>query len=285
MISNYEGAKYSLVDNYVQTEIIFDLKSSSSSANQILQTSDYYMWFETYNGLTYYKTRLSMEDSKGNIWVTSSKGISIIGNEVIDAVETMSTFGIPSVFQLIIDENDLVWLGTSNGIYQMSKKQLLDAIYNDNKENKLIPPMVITNVRVDGIDNYNPTSIVMKTNSKHINIYFTALSYINPEEIKFMYRLKGYEDEWSGPTTIRNISYTNLQGGKYIFELKVGNNDGVMFYLFYHIRIKQMKGRQAILKKIVIESISCLTSTIEAKDHKTEGHSIRVADKILLNYC
>ena len=303
-----------------------------------------------------------IEDDEGVIWVTSSKGISIIENEKIDAVETMSILGIPSVFQLIIDANDLVWLGTSNGIYQVSKKQLLDVIYNENAEisleflseeeglmggitalsfsqidnygniefcttqgvfsidsnditdNQLIPPMIITNVSIDGHNILEPTSIIMNTNSKRINIYFTALSYINPEEIKFVYRLKGYEDEWSGPTTIRNISYTNLHGGKYVFELKVGNNDGiwsqntqelviekelhyterisfwiiiciisiVILYFIYHIRIKQMKDRQAILKKVVIESTICLTNAIDAKDHRTEGHSERVAEYALI---
>lgn len=67
----------------------------------------------------------------------------------------------------------------------------------------------------------------LSRNQKNIRITFTAISTNNPENISFRYRLKGYQNNWSLPTTIRNASYTNLQPGNYKFEVEAANADGV----------------------------------------------------------
>jgi len=48
-----------------------------------------------------------------------------------------------------------------------------------------------------------------------------------PENIKYMYKLEGYDQTWSSPSNIRYISYTELPGGDYTLKIKSTNSTGV----------------------------------------------------------
>ena len=39
--------------------------------------------------------------------------------------------------------------------------------------------------------------------------------------------MEGYDNDWSEPTNVRYVSYTELPGGDYKFLVKATNNDGV----------------------------------------------------------
>ncbi|WP_420318629.1 ligand-binding sensor domain-containing protein [Ekhidna sp.] len=57
---------------------------------------------------------------------------------------------------------------------------------------------------------------------------FTALDFISPEDIKYAYRLEGFEEEWIYTNSeVRNATYTNLKPGDYVFQVKASNNDGI----------------------------------------------------------
>ncbi|HEX6981253.1 MAG TPA: two-component regulator propeller domain-containing protein [Balneolaceae bacterium] len=50
--------------------------------------------------------------------------------------------------------------------------------------------------------------------------HFTALEYENPESVQYRYRLIGFDDEWSAPTSATSATFTNLDAGKYTFEIQ-----------------------------------------------------------------
>jgi serine phosphatase RsbU (regulator of sigma subunit) len=64
-----------------------------------------------------------------------------------------------------------------------------------------------------------------------------ALDYTDPPHNQYMYKLEGYDHEWSAPTTVRFVSYTELPGGNYIFRVKAANNDGTWNEKPYELRI------------------------------------------------
>ena len=63
---------------------------------------------------------------------------------------------------------------------------------------------------------------------KDNNVKFTFSSpiYDNPENIKFSYKLEGFDDKWSNWTTVPVKEYTNLHEGSYRMQLKVINSYG-----------------------------------------------------------
>jgi len=137
MISDYEGVEFSLIDHYVQTEIIFDSKSSSSSANQILQTSDLYMWFATYNGLirydgNSYKTytsftdddfkgnsaRVLYEDSSKKLWIgTSEFGIALFENKKFSMLKKDDELSTVLIRDIAEDKQGRIIVATPKGLF------------------------------------------------------------------------------------------------------------------------------------------------------------------------
>jgi serine phosphatase RsbU (regulator of sigma subunit) len=53
------------------------------------------------------------------------------------------------------------------------------------------------------------------------------LNFINPEKNQYMYQMSGFDKDWIYAGTRRFVSYTNLDAGNYIFNIKGSNNDGL----------------------------------------------------------
>jgi hypothetical protein len=72
---------------------------------------------------------------------------------------------------------------------------------------------------------YGLDEVKLHHTERNIAISFSALAYTLNREIRFRYRLVGVHD-WSVNTEKRSVNYTNLKGGKYLFEVQAANNEG-----------------------------------------------------------
>jgi signal transduction histidine kinase len=59
------------------------------------------------------------------------------------------------------------------------------------------------------------------------DFYYTGLSFIAPEKVRFKYKLDGFDKDWVDGGARRVASYTNLPAGSYSFKVIACNNDGV----------------------------------------------------------
>ena len=53
------------------------------------------------------------------------------------------------------------------------------------------------------------------------------MSFVAPEQVKFRYKLEGYDNEWQDAGNRRQAIYTNLPPRAYRFRLMASNNSGV----------------------------------------------------------
>ena len=58
-------------------------------------------------------------------------------------------------------------------------------------------------------------------------IAYTGLSFINPEHVRFRYRLDGLDDDWIDAGTRRTAYYSHVPPGRYTFTVIAANSDGV----------------------------------------------------------
>ncbi len=56
---------------------------------------------------------------------------------------------------------------------------------------------------------------------------FSALAFDHPGDVRFRYKLAGVDKEWKDPGDRRFISYSQLKGGEYTFQLQAANAAGV----------------------------------------------------------
>src|SRR5262249_17448892 len=59
-----------------------------------------------------------------------------------------------------------------------------------------------------------------------LEIGYTALSFIKPEQTRFKYRLDGKDDRWTDADTRRGAYYPYLPPGRYTFQVIAANQDG-----------------------------------------------------------
>ena len=71
----------------------------------------------------------------------------------------------------------------------------------------------------------NINSIVFPFSMRQFNIQYTVSNYLSGKRNAFAYMLEGFDRNWHY-TTDRNISYSNLLPGKYVFKVKACNNNG-----------------------------------------------------------
>jgi signal transduction histidine kinase len=62
---------------------------------------------------------------------------------------------------------------------------------------------------------------------RRVTFGYSGVSLAAPDEIRFRYRLDGYDHAWSAPVSVREAVYTNLPPGAYQFRVMASNSEGL----------------------------------------------------------
>ncbi len=92
------------------------------------------------------------------------------------------------------------------------------------------PPAVLESMAVDERTfDVSPKGAPIKLppDFRKLEFQFAALSFITPENVRFQYRLNGWEDDWQESGTVRQATYSRLPHGSYRFEVRARNTDGI----------------------------------------------------------
>jgi signal transduction histidine kinase/ligand-binding sensor domain-containing protein len=175
-----------------------------------------------------------IEDEKKNLWVTTGNTILKI-NEKRDGVKVYNeTHGVhpgnEAIFQNYKTEDGRLFLGSMKGYY---------SFYPDELNDSRTPPLLqFTNFRVfnkeiiagenEALTNpvWQTENIKLSYSQNTFSFEFNALDYKNPGEIKYLYKLDNYDNEWRDIGTERKASFFSLPPGKYILHVKAVNAEG-----------------------------------------------------------
>ena len=95
------------------------------------------------------------------------------------------------------------------------------------------PPIVITDVRIDGTRaaaGAGARRITLAPGMRGFSIEFAALDYAAPRLNRYRYRLNGVDADWVEPTDdSRTASYGNLWPGSYRFEVQAARQGGAWY--------------------------------------------------------
>jgi ligand-binding sensor domain-containing protein/signal transduction histidine kinase len=93
--------------------------------------------------------------------------------------------------------------------------------------NPVPPPVLIESALVDHNTTIFGEGLQINAGQLHIEINYTALSFIKPEQIRFKYKLMGLDKDWVDVGTRRIAYYSYLPPGNYYFKVIAANSDGV----------------------------------------------------------
>lgn len=101
------------------------------------------------------------------------------------------------------------------------------AIIDPKRLDALSPPVSIEQALVNGepMDIHQPIEI--SPEKQNLELQYTGLTLRNPEQIRFRYRLEGYDQDWVFADLRRTAFYTNLSPGRYVFRVRALSSDGV----------------------------------------------------------
>ncbi|NOZ46520.1 MAG: response regulator [Chlorobi bacterium] len=175
-----------------------------------------------------------LEDNNNNLWVSTNDGISKIdsNNEVrnYDMKDGLQSneFNIGAYYK---SKNGELFFGGINGFNYFNPLNVKDNLYK--------PEIIITDIKVFNTpltigDRKGFTkqaflidSIEFNYDDDVISFEFSALHFSNPEKNKYAYKLEGFDVNWNYIGNKRDVTYTNLDPGSYVFKIRASNNDGV----------------------------------------------------------
>ena len=198
-------------------------------------------WFQHYTskeGLSNEIIQTIMEDNQGFIWVTTEGGSGI--SRLDPETGRFENFSLSNHKQAGLFNEGARWkmkngdlmFGSYFGVFIFNPSQI--------KSNAYTPPVVITGLRINGVDVHpgqpnSPLSesisltkeIKLKYHQNSFNIEFAMLNFHSPDFNQYAYYLDAYEKRWN-PVTRHNIAaYRNVPPGTYWFKVKGSNSFGV----------------------------------------------------------
>lgn len=112
-----------------------------------------------------------------------------------------------------------LWFATSMGVAIISPDHL--------RQNAHLPHVVIEQVIADKKEYESTDPLTLPPGRAEIAIRYTALSLVNPAQVRFRYRLSGLDGNWVDAGTNRVAHFGGLPAGQYRFEVVACNDEGI----------------------------------------------------------
>jgi len=112
-----------------------------------------------------------------------------------------------------------IWFSSPWGVVMIDPAHL--------QANPVVPPVHIDLVLANGRNLPRSAEMVVPPGRGELEIHFTGLSFISPQDLSFRYQLEGYDKAWVDTGNRRVAFFTNLKPGHYVFRVRAANADGV----------------------------------------------------------
>lgn len=193
--------------------------------------------YTTDNGLFSNGVFQILPDGRGNFWMSCNQGIYRVSrNELKDFADgkiqsiTSTAFG-KSDGMLSTECNGgrqpagikttdgRLWFPTQDGVAIVNPELIH---FNPNP-----PPVIIENIKIDNKEQPAGPVIEINPNQNNLEIIYTGLSFIKPEQIRFRYKMEGLDAKWTEAGGRRAAYYPYLPPGSYTFRVIAANSDNV----------------------------------------------------------
>jgi len=193
--------------------------------------------FTSRNGLSADIIYRILEDQQRNLWFSSNKGVFRVNKNEFDRVANSEILSANPIYYGPADgtltrecsggghpagwktADGRLWFATIKGIAVIDPANI--------PLNTVPPPTVIEQILIDNQTAPLGLTLNFSAGSTRFDFYYTAPSFIAPENIRFKYKLEGFDEGWIDGGARRVANYTNLRPGNYRFRVIAANNDGL----------------------------------------------------------
>ena len=187
--------------------MFYNGKFTQFTTEQGLRTNDIYTLFVSRNG---------------DVWVGTSKaGIGRIRNLKFEDFSGSDDLNVNTVWSIFEDREGIVWVGTvALGLNSFIKNSIAG-----NASSTRSFSVIIQQPSVDGIP-VQPGKAI-ETQNGNLEFKFTALKFLDFQNVEFKYKLEGFDEDWVYAGKRRVAYYKDVPPGKYIFRAiaRVGDSN------------------------------------------------------------
>ncbi len=168
-----------------------------------------------------------LPDSKGNLWLSSNRGITRFYLTNPDDIPKITNYDIYDGLQAMEFNTGASYEGKDGNLYFGG----LNGINWFNPEflsGNLVPPKTVINkleLFAEEIPLENHRKFSARQNT--ISFTFAGLHFSQPQSNLYKYQLQNYETNWSAPSTNNFAHYPNLPAGNYTFKVLSSNYEGI----------------------------------------------------------
>ncbi|HEX6189239.1 MAG TPA: two-component regulator propeller domain-containing protein [Pyrinomonadaceae bacterium] len=178
-----------------------------------------------------------IEDDRGYFWISCNLGIYRVRRSELDdfaagRIEKVTSVPYNKRDGMLNSEcnggmhpagirarDGRIWFPTQQGVAVINPAAV--------PLNSQPPPVVIESLIVDTKSVGVPSQLQLKPGQEYLEIHYSGLSFINPELVRFKYKLEGLDHEWIDAGTRRTAYYSHLPPGQYSFKVIAANRDGI----------------------------------------------------------
>ncbi|HEY6334108.1 MAG TPA: two-component regulator propeller domain-containing protein [Blastocatellia bacterium] len=229
-----------------------------NTVRALYQDNDGVLWIGTYDsGLGRFKdgrfTRYTLkdglynngvfqilEDSAGWFWMSCNQGIYRVRKQELNDFAEGKTKAITCISYNKSDgmlnaecnggrwpagvraRDGKLWFPTMDGVAVVDPATM--------PTNAQPPPVMIEAIKIDNEETADTTTrsaFQITPRQEDFEIQYTALSFINSQNLRFKYKLEGLDNDWVDAGTRRTAYFSHVPPGKYTFRVIAANSDGV----------------------------------------------------------
>jgi len=168
----------------------------------------------------------AITDNQGNLWILSEQKIVIydIEKQTFRLIHcTDPSIHLDNFLAIYKDEEGKIHIGGTGGILMISSN-------SDSRKQANDPFIHLTDIKINGVPrtpNHNKKEIILQSDERNLELFFSTFDFINRDKIRFAFRIKGQNSNWNYlPEGQNNIYLAELSKGKYELELKATNKNG-----------------------------------------------------------
>jgi ligand-binding sensor domain-containing protein len=227
---------------------------ASDHVRSLYEDGEGVIWVGTYDGglsrikdgrITTYTTNEGLfnngvfqilDDQRGNFWMSSNLGIYRVTRQELN---DFADGKIHKVTCISYGKRDGMLTAECNGGTAPSGVRTRDGRLwvsdadrrcshqpADVPLNSLPPPVLIEGLVVDGMPAGRGSQVRILPGQEAFEVHYTGISFINPEYVRFRFRMEGLDKDWVEAGTRRAAFYSHLPPGSYRFRVVAANASG-----------------------------------------------------------
>lgn len=255
-------------------------------------------------------------DSYGNFWLSSNRGVVYVTRTDMEAVADGRVRKLKSVRFSEADgmgsaqcngaagpaafraRDGSIWVATAKGAAVVQPDDL-------TRHQVTPPPAMVETLLVD--DRHWPLAepIRLPAGTRKLELFYVSLMFRSAGQIQYRYRLEGFDHDWVYRNSMRNVQFTNLPPGRYVFKVGASvrggawseQGDGLIIeiepkwhqhawfypllsallvlavYAGFRLRVMQLKAREAFLSA----EVEARTRDLHEKNDELESLNSRIS--------